>query len=217
MTVTFERTSYVVSETDKQLTIVIGATGNFDGPITLMLAVSPETDDYTLETLGTIRPTLSQFPFEVIISITDDCVEENNETFIVSLTSPVQPGVKIVNDRASITVLDRPVKEDGKKFYYAKFCFSRRLTLYVGVAQVKSHVIRPQKHVKTRQDCLPKCPAATFKPISSPTGSYTLSVWHPRIRTRTTLRFSCHHSSTSCSLVNQLATYWNLSKRWYFH
>ncbi|CAI8026301.1 Deleted in malignant brain tumors 1 protein [Geodia barretti] len=109
VTVEFERTSFVVSE-NNQVTIVIAATGNFDGPITLMLAVSPETDDYTLQTPSTIEPTLSQFPIEVLISIVDDCKKEGNETFFLSLTSPGQLGVTIVNDRASITVLDLPVK-----------------------------------------------------------------------------------------------------------
>ena len=116
MTVEFERTSFVVSE-NKQVTVVIAATGNFDGPITLMLAVSPESDDYTLETPSTIEPTLSQFPIEVLISIVDDCIKEDNETFFLSLTSPGQLGVTIVNNRASITVLDLPVKLNGKEFF----------------------------------------------------------------------------------------------------
>ena len=116
VTVEFERTSFVVSE-NNQVTIVIAATGNFDGPITLMLAVSPETDDYTLQTPSTIEPTLSQFPIEVLISIVDDCKKEGNETFFLSLTSPGQLGVTIVNDRASITVLDLPVKFNGKELF----------------------------------------------------------------------------------------------------
>ena len=116
MTVRFERTSYIVSEAEQQLVVlIIEATGDFDGPISLMLNVTPQSDDYILNTTSTIEPTITDFPFEISIQIVDDCQKEENETFIVSLTSLGQMGVTLVDSMASITILDNPVKLNGKK------------------------------------------------------------------------------------------------------
>ena len=116
MTVRFERTSYIVSEAEQQLVVlIIEATGDFVGPISLMLNVSPQSDDYILNTSNTIEPTITDFPFEILIQIVDDCQKEENETFIVSLTSLGQMGVTLVDSMASITILDNPVKLNGKE------------------------------------------------------------------------------------------------------
>lgn len=120
MTVGFEAVSYTVSETEPVLRVSIVAEGISEGPINLDLyagELSADDNDFIFESPLMLELTLAQFPFEVSIPIVNDCVREDNETFVLMINTTIPVGVTLVNDVAFVTIIDNPVILTGKIWY----------------------------------------------------------------------------------------------------
>ena len=84
-----------------------------------VLLLSTESLDYRLESPSNLSLPISDFPTEIFIAIINDCEHEDNETFLISLTSVGQDGVLITDGVAFVTILynDRFYGENTNVLY----------------------------------------------------------------------------------------------------
>jgi hypothetical protein len=104
---TLEIGNVTVSEGDDTATFTVNVVGDFDSDIMVDFATSDDTavagEDYTANS-GTLTIPVGQTSGTITVTLTDDALDEDEETFIVTLSNPVN--AVIGDPEGTATVID---------------------------------------------------------------------------------------------------------------